>query len=150
MVSKETQRLKKLRKEFKLKMDERSRQSLVRKLEGVLGPEDALTLMASLPPLPWSDLATKKDLEDLRLATKKDLEDLREGTKRDLEGLEERVNLRMDSLGATLRGEMKDLSRELTLTMVTTFQAQTRTLMIGLVGTMIAFGGVVLGALKLG
>lgn|GEM_PF-1363409 len=108
-------------------MNERSRQSLVRKLEAFLGPEDTLTLMASLPPVPWSELATKSDLAMF----------------------EERMNLRMESWVATLRGETKDLSRDLTMTMVTTFQSQTRNLMIGMVGTMVAFAGVVFSVLKL-
>jgi hypothetical protein len=43
-------------------VDERSRHRLYRKLEEVLGPEDAGTLMAHLPPSGYGQLVTKDDL----------------------------------------------------------------------------------------
>ena len=46
-------------------VDERARHLLYRKLEAVLGPEEAGTLMDHLPPSGWADLATKRDLEAL-------------------------------------------------------------------------------------
>jgi len=46
-------------------VDERARHLLYRKLEAVLGPEEAGTLMGHLPPAGWADLATKRDLEIL-------------------------------------------------------------------------------------
>ena len=46
-------------------LDERSRHELYLKLEEVLGPERAETLMEMLPPVGWADVATKRDL-DLR------------------------------------------------------------------------------------
>lgn len=41
------------------------RLNLHRKLEAVLGPDDADTLMAHLPPVTWHDVATKEDLRTL-------------------------------------------------------------------------------------
>jgi len=46
-------------------VDERARHLLYRKLEAVLGPEEAGTLMGHLPPAGWADIATKRDLEIL-------------------------------------------------------------------------------------
>jgi hypothetical protein len=46
-------------------VDERSRHRLYRKLEEILGAEDAGTLMAQLPPAGYADLATKDDLARL-------------------------------------------------------------------------------------
>jgi hypothetical protein len=46
-----------------VEIDERSRHELHVRLEEVLGPGPANTLMANLPPVPWSELATKHDLE---------------------------------------------------------------------------------------
>ena len=47
-------------------VDDRRRLDMHRKLEAVLGQHDADTLMAHLPPVTWSDVATKSDLEVLR------------------------------------------------------------------------------------
>ena len=50
-------------------VDDRTRLNLHRKLEAVLGTEEADTLMAHLPPVTWHDVATKADI----LAVKDDL-----------------------------------------------------------------------------
>ena len=53
-------------------LDERSRHDLFVRLEEVLGPGEATTLMEMLPPVGWSDVATKRDLDqklDLLAAT---------------------------------------------------------------------------------
>ncbi len=62
-------------------IDESSRHRLFKRLEGVLGEEEASTLMAHLPPVGWGDVATKRDL--LRL-------------EHDLEQLELRMDARLD------------------------------------------------------
>ena len=46
-------------------VDDRTRLNLHRKLESVVGPEEADTLMAHLPPTTWQDIATKDDLRVL-------------------------------------------------------------------------------------
>jgi len=46
-------------------VDERARHELHRKLEEVLGSEEAATLMSHLPPVGWADVATKHDLAQL-------------------------------------------------------------------------------------
>ena len=43
-------------------VDERSRHELYRRLEEVLGPEAATTLIEHLPPVGWADVSTKGDL----------------------------------------------------------------------------------------
>ena len=48
-----------------LAIDEEARYALYRRLEEVLGQPYAGTMIASLPPVPWSDFATKRDLEAL-------------------------------------------------------------------------------------
>ena len=62
-------------------VDERSRHRLYLKLEEVLGPEEAGTLMSHLPPTGFSDVATKDDLRVLRS---------------DLESLEHRLTARIE------------------------------------------------------
>lgn len=44
---------------------EEARHHLYRRLEEVLGPEEASTLMEHLPPVGWADVATKHDLDHL-------------------------------------------------------------------------------------
>ena len=46
-------------------VDDRTRLNLHRKLDAVLGPDDADTLMAHLPPVTWNEVATKDDLRAL-------------------------------------------------------------------------------------
>ena len=46
-------------------VDDRTRLNLHRKLDAVLGPEEADTLMAHLPPVTWNEVATKDDLNVL-------------------------------------------------------------------------------------
>src|SRR3954447_20110128 len=46
-------------------VDERSRHELYRRLEEVLGPEAATTLIEHLPPVGWADVATKHDLASI-------------------------------------------------------------------------------------
>ncbi len=46
-------------------VDDRTRLNLHRKLDAVLGEEEADTLMAHLPPVTWNDVATKHDLDTL-------------------------------------------------------------------------------------
>ncbi len=57
-------------------VDERSRHELYRKLEQVLGSTEAATLMEHLPPLGWGGVATKHDIDELRVVTKHEFEQL--------------------------------------------------------------------------
>jgi hypothetical protein len=83
--------------------DDRARLALYERLVELLGSGLASSVMEQLPPMPWDELATKRDLEGLRVATKRDLEGLRVATKRDLEDL--RVATKDDIAG--LRAEIK-------------------------------------------
>jgi len=46
-------------------ISEETRHRLYRRLEEVLGPSEATTLMEHLPPVGWADVATKRDLDAL-------------------------------------------------------------------------------------
>jgi hypothetical protein len=76
---------------------ERSRHQLHQRLREVLGPDEAGILMASLPPVGYSELATKTDLRRLK----------------------EELELKMDADKQELRAEMQQLGRSLTLSLVT-------------------------------
>ena len=75
-------------------IDERARHELYLRLEEHLGAEAATTLMEHLPPTGWSEVATKRDLDQLRAATRADVDHLREITE-----------ARFDQLGNHLRAE---------------------------------------------
>ena len=51
-----------------------ARHELYTYLQETIGHERAATLMGHLPPVGWADVATKRDLEDLRKDTKHDTE----------------------------------------------------------------------------
>jgi len=57
-------------------IDERSRHEMYLKLEQALGAEAAATLMEHLPPVGWADVATKRDLDQLRAELRNDMKDL--------------------------------------------------------------------------
>jgi len=57
-------------------IDERSRHRLFKRLEEILGEKEAGTLMAHLPPVGWSDVATKADLERLEIVNRAEHERL--------------------------------------------------------------------------
>jgi hypothetical protein len=56
-----------------MSIDERSRHELYLRLEEALGAQEANTLMEHLPPVGWADVATKRDLDQLRLAITADM-----------------------------------------------------------------------------
>jgi hypothetical protein len=88
---------------------EQSRHELHQRLERVLGPEEATTLMEHLPPTGWRDVATKQDLDHVA----------------------ERLELRFDT-------KLSDA-----------IAAQTRFLAIANIGSIVAFGSLILAAAKL-
>jgi len=92
---------------------DRARTELHERLDETLGHDAADTLMGYLPPVGWADVATKQDLEALRVATKKDLELLGADLRADITALRgdiytEITTLRGDIYAeiAKLRGEM--------------------------------------------
>ena len=111
-------------------LDERARHELFLRLEEVLGPESAETLMEMMPPVGWADVATKRDLD----------------------ALEERMNLRFEivdqrfeslehKLLAALRGEL--------LAQTNVITAQTRTLLLANVGSVVSLAALAFGVAKL-
>jgi len=96
-------------------INEKVRWVLMRRLSEVLGEEEAETLMESLPPVVWHQIATKGDLK----------------------ALEERL----DSRFALLRGEFAELKGEFAMQMA----RSTRTVVLSFVGVAVAMLGAMLG-----
>lgn len=84
---------------------DRQRTELHKACEEVMGPGPADTLMASLPPVGWADVATKHDLAELERRL-----ELR------FESLEERLELNLE---AKLERGLKDLSTKFFLGLLT-------------------------------
>jgi len=93
-------------------VDERSRRAMRRRLEEVLGEENATTLMEYLPP---EELATKRDLEGLEQRLTLRISGV-EGRMDGLEGRMDGLEGRMDGLEGRmdgLEGRMGGLERNL-------------------------------------
>lgn len=75
--------------------------------KGSMGEELAATMMESLPPAGWGDLATKHDLELLQLATKKDIDHSREITDLKLEHWAEKFDLKLERMEERIMGRME-------------------------------------------
>ena len=71
-------------------VNEESRHRLHQRLDEVLGPDPATTLMEHLPPIGWADVATKSDLSSLAAANRAE---------------HEALGVRIDSLAAANRAE---------------------------------------------
>ena len=103
-------------------VDERSRHELYRRLEEVLGPEAATTLIEHLPPVGWSDVATKHDLA----------------------GLEQRIELRFDRIDerfderfARVDERISAATSDLRATFEHALRSQTTTMVFGLVSVVL-------------
>jgi hypothetical protein len=107
-----------------MEITEETRHRLYQRLEEVLEPEEATTLMAHLPPVGWADVATKHDLRALeeRLDLRFEAIDLRfeaidlrfeaidlrfEAIDHRFESLEDRLALRIDASESRVRAELQ-------------------------------------------
>ena len=112
-------------------ISEQSRHAMYVKLEEALGQEAALILMEHLPPVGWADVATKRDLDHLRVLTRADVDQLRG---------------EMNQLGADLRSEMNLLSER----MFDRMTAQTRTLVFSVLGSAVSVAALTMTAVRIG
>jgi phytoene dehydrogenase-like protein len=99
-------------------VDERSRHALYLRLEDVLGREEATTLMESLPPSGWSEVATKRDLEHLAEVNQREHEHLAEVNRQEHQALEHR-------LMAAFRKELAAQTRTFTFAVLGSFLTST-------------------------
>lgn len=123
-------------------VDERARHELHRKLEEVLGADEAATLMSHLPPVGWADVATKHDLAQLeeRVNLRFDMVDQR------FNSLEERMDLRFQSMEDRFDGKLASLKGELLDRMTDMSATYTRTTVVSVVGALLTMTGIVFAA----
>ena len=93
-------------------VNDRSRLDLHRRLEAVLGTEEAATLMAHLPPVTWQDVATKDDLRVLTAELRVAIAELRTELRAEIGELRAEVRDEIAELRAELRAEIGGLRTE--------------------------------------
>jgi hypothetical protein len=129
--------------------NDQSRQELFAILDDALGARGATLLMAAIPPFEWSELATKRDLDSLRVELRGEMAELRgelRGEMAELRGDMRGLRGEMTGLRGELRGEIKELGGEL----VDHMAANLRTVVYANFGAMVGLGALVLAATRLG
>lgn len=127
---------------------ERERHELAAKLEQLLGPDEAATLMEHLPPVPWDGLARQDDL----LALRSDVDGLRT----DVNGLHSRVdglageisrtNDRIDHLAEVMTLQFSSLGDRITAHVAERVDSQTKLLVFSLLGAVLTAAAIALGS----
>ena len=101
--------------------NEDDRYRLHQHLEEVLGRDDANTLMEHLPPTGWANIATKDDVEHLRVSTTHHLDQLRAQMVHEFELRDvrfERIEQRFDSFRLEMKADMERAFRMQTFAIV--------------------------------
>ena len=101
--------------------NENDRYRLHQHLEEVLGRDDANTLMEHLPPTGWANVATKDDVEHLRVSTTHHLDQLRAQMVHEFELRDvrfERIEQRFDSFRLQMKADMERAFRMQTFAIV--------------------------------
>ena len=100
--------------------NDKARLELHRRLEEVLGAEEASTLMSHIPPVTWDQVATKDDLRALEASLRSEISVSASGLRAEMADLrtemaELRTELRTDmaDLRTELRTEMADLRTDM-------------------------------------
>jgi hypothetical protein len=127
---------------------EEIRYRLQRKLTELVGEEEAAALMASLPPVAWTDLATKDDLtaleRNLRAELRGGLGELRgeiSELRGELRGEISELRGELHSEIGSVRSEIGSVRSEITLAI----RGQTFVLLTSMVVMVAAVAGLVLG-----
>ena len=94
-------------------VSEETRHTLYRRLEEVLGHEEATTLMELVPPVGWADVATKQDLDHLAEVIRLELRAGLAGGRTEMGELRTELRTEMGELRTELRTEMGELRTEM-------------------------------------
>ncbi len=142
--------------------DQRARRELMVRLEEVLGPDQAATLMENLPPRPWSELATKDDLRPLRAdiellksdvgVLKSDVAVLKDDVgalKADLGSLRTEMHAGFAHLGEVLDLRFAAQDARFEAFVRERIDSQTKLLVFAFVGALLTTAGIALGSVAL-
>jgi len=126
-----------------MSISEQSRHALHSRLEAVLGPDEATTLMEHLPPIGWADVATKRDLDNLGAATRRDLDNLGAATTRELDNLQVATMRDLDNHRVATKRDLDNLEHrlrsdfraDLHSAITEAVSGQTRTVVLAVIGS---------------
>ncbi len=88
-------------------VDERSRHELYRRLDEVLGPEAATTLIEHLAPVGWGDVATKHDIAGVEERTELRFQRLQEHVDGRFNAMDDRISASASDLRASFEHELR-------------------------------------------
>jgi hypothetical protein len=126
-------------------LDERARHELFLRLEQVLGPEPAESLMEMMPPVGWADVATKRDLDALEQRI-----DLRfEAMDHRFEAMDHKFEAKFEAMNHQLEATKHELVALFRGELLTAVTAQTRTLVLANLGAVLSTAILAFGAAKL-
>ena len=90
-----------------LAFTEQNKRRLHARLCEVIGTEEADILMEQLPPITWTEFATKRDLDELRIATKHDVEFSAIATRTELEQVVTKTRTDLEQLILQTRTDLE-------------------------------------------
>jgi hypothetical protein len=141
---------------------DRARHELLARLEEILGPDQAATLMENLAPRPWSELATKDDVgllaadvEVLRSdvsVLRSDVSELRSdisSMRVDVDGLRTEMRAGFAHLGEVLDLRFAAQDARFESFVRERVDAQTKLLVFALIGALLTTAGIALGSVAL-
>jgi 3-oxoacyl-ACP reductase-like protein len=120
------------------------RLALHRRLEAVLGPNEAATLMTAVPPVGWSDLVTKDVLRSEMSLLRGEMANMESGLRSDMADLRSEIG----AVRAEMAAEFGSVRSEIGSVRADS-ASQTRMLMLTMVVLVVAMVGTVFGALAL-
>ena len=131
-----------------LAFTEQNKRRLHARLCEVIGTEEADILMEQLPPITWTEFATKRDLDELRIATKHDIEFSAIATRTDLEQVITRTRndleksiMEVKHSVETTKFELSTTILELTATMERGFRNQSWKMFTAIMSSQLATVG---------
>ena len=107
-----------------LAFTEQNKRRLHARLCEVIGTEEADILMEQLPPITWTEFATKRDLDELRIATKHDIEFSAIATRTELEQVITKTRTDLEKSIMEVKHSVETTKLELTATMERGFRNQ--------------------------
>jgi hypothetical protein len=107
-----------------LAFTEQNKRRLHARLCEVIGTEEADILMEQLPPITWTEFATKRDLDELRIATKHDIEFSAIATRTELEQLIFQTRTDLEKSIMEVKHSVETTKLELTAAMERGFRNQ--------------------------